>query len=536
LFRLPVSWVDIHVEKMLESEENMLVLVAVSTAQTAVCPDCAESSQHIHSYYLRSPQDLPVSGDRVRLQLRVRRFRCQNQDCRRKTFAERLPEVVPWHGQRTSRLTTPLTLFAVALSGQAGSRLLSQIGMPTSADTLLRLAKQVGSGLVITPTHLGVDDFAFRRGATYGTILVDLRTHRPIDLLPDRSAAGLAAWLKEHPGVQWISRDRSQEYARGASAGAPEARQIVDRWHLLKNWREVLQRVVGRVHTSLKQRQKASGVSILPRYKLSRSSSEVAASQASRLRRLAVYEEVVGLHQQGASIEAIAEQLHISPTTVRKYIYADGFPERKYTWHGRKQIEPYIPYLMKRAQDGCTSAGVLYRDIKEQGYPGGYKGVNSWLREYFGKPGRRSSEQEKARKQHFFTLPQEEIGKTAQQNVVHSSSPQQEAEKQILLEDPLDSPGNLSWLLIQDQERLDQQERHMLAFILQEPEVSRAYTLAQQFVGMVRKRQGEQLDSWLFSCLESEIPDIQTFAEGLQKEYDPVKAALTFPFSNDHVA
>jgi len=161
--------------------------------------------------------------------------------------------------------------------------------------------------------------------------------------------------------------------------------------------------------------------------------------------------------------------------------------------------------------------------------------VNSWLREYFGKPGRRSSEQEKARKQHFFTLPQEEIGKTAQQNVVHSSSPQQEAEKQILLEDPLDSPGNLSWLLIQDQERLDQQERHMLAFILQEPEVSRAYTLAQQFVGMVRKRQGEQLDSWLFSCLESEIPDIQTFAEGLQKEYDPVKAALTFPFSNGPV-
>ncbi len=371
MFRFPVSWGDIHVERMIESEENMLVLVAISTAQTAVCPDCAEPSQHIHSYSLRSPQDLPISGYKVRLQLPVRRFRCQNQDCRRKTFVERLPEVVPWHGQRTSRLTATLTLFAVALSEQAGSRLLNQIGMATSADTFLRLAKQVGSGLAITPTHLGGDDFAFRRGATYGTILVDLKTHRPIDLLPERSAAVLADWLKEHPAVQWISRDRSQEYARGISVGASEARQIVDRCHLLKNWREVLQGVVGRVHTSLKQRQKACGVSILPRYKLSRSSSEGAASQASRLRRLAVYEEVVGLHQQGASIEAIAEQLHRSQTTVRKYISAGGFPERKYTWHGRRQIEPYIPYLMKRAQDSCTSAGVLYKEIKEQGYPGG---------------------------------------------------------------------------------------------------------------------------------------------------------------------
>ncbi len=119
--------------------------------------------------------------------------------------------------------------------------------------------------------------------------------------------------------------------------------------------------------------------------------------------------------------------------------------------------------------------------------------------------------------------------------MVHPPSAHEEAEKHILLEEPLASPGNLSWLLIQDQERLDQQKRYTLAFILQEPDVSRAYTLAQQFVGMVRKRQGEQLDAWLLSCLESEIPDIQTFAEGLQKEYDPVKAALTFPYSNGPV-
>ncbi len=328
--------------------------------------------------------------------------------------------------------------------------------------------------------------------------------------------------------MQWVSRDRSGEYARGASEGAPEARQIVDRWHLLKNWREVLQRVVGRVHASLKQRQTASGMSIRPRYKLARSSSEVAASQALRLRRLAVYEEVVGLHQQGASIEAIAEQLCLSPTTVGKSIYAGAFPERKYRWHGRRQIEPYIPYLTKRAQDGCTRAGVLYREIQEQGYSGGYKGVNSWVREDFGKPGRKSSEQETTRKQRFLALPQEEIGKTAQPKVVHSVSPQLPAEKPVVLEEPLASPGNLSWLLIQDPESLDQQEQQMLAFSLQAPAVSLASTLAQQFVRMVRKRQAEQFDSWLLSCEESEIPDIKPSLQVCKRNTIPSKLLSLF--------
>lgn len=178
------------------------------------------------------------------------------------------------------------------------------------------------------PTHLGGDDFAFRRGATYGTILVDLSTHRPVDLLPERTSEAFSAWLKAHPGVQWISRDRSGDYAQGASDGAPEARQIVDRWHLLKNWREALERVLGRVDGQLKQRQRDEGVIIRPRYKKTRSNSEVAASQASRTRRLARYEEVIALWQQGTSSSAIARQLHLSPTTVSKFVHAGSFPER----------------------------------------------------------------------------------------------------------------------------------------------------------------------------------------------------------------
>lgn len=142
MFRLPVSWVGIDVEKVTETEEKVLVMEAVSTAQTAICPDCGEVSQHIHSYYLRSPQDLPMSGYQVCFRLRVRRFRCGSENCPRKTFAERLPEVVPFHSQRTTRLTTTLTLFALVLSGEAGERLLNQIGMADQRGYIIAFSQR----------------------------------------------------------------------------------------------------------------------------------------------------------------------------------------------------------------------------------------------------------------------------------------------------------------------------------------------------------------------------------------------------------
>ncbi len=209
--------------------------------------------------FFRTPHDLPVSGQAVRLVLRVRRFRCQNQQCRQQTFVERLPEVVPRYGRRTTRLLTILNLFAAALSGQAGAHLLKQMGMGVSGDTLLRLAKRAEPSSVQAPKILGVDDFAFRRGRTYGTILVNLETHRPVDLLAERTADALIDWLKQHPGVEVISRDRSTEYARGASEGAPQTQQVADRWHLLKNLREAAERALKRMHAELVEQQKVSG-------------------------------------------------------------------------------------------------------------------------------------------------------------------------------------------------------------------------------------------------------------------------------------
>jgi transposase len=378
LFALPA---DLLLEDLL-IESDTLILLLTSSQSHQACPDCGHASSRVHSRYSRRLADLPCQGRAVELCLKVRRFFCENPACSRRTFAEPFPDLAPAYARRTPRQGKTLGEIAFALGGRAGARLACFLGLPVSFWTLLRLLRRTPPPHFTTPRVLGVDDFAWRKGDHYGTILVDLQAHLPIDLLPDREAETFAQWLREHLGVEVISRDRASGYAEGAKKGAPDAIQVADRYHLVANLRETLQRFLDRERQCLPPLQEGGSATSpvemssmkhqVPEERLPSTHAE-ALRQVRRGKRYERYQAVVDLRQQGVGRRAIARQTGLSRNTVHRYLEAGTFPEQQMRKKRRSLLDPYLPYLpylLERWEAGCQNAAQLCRELQERGYRG----------------------------------------------------------------------------------------------------------------------------------------------------------------------
>jgi transposase len=448
----------------------------------------------------------------VSLRVQARQFFCDNPTCPRLVFAERLGGVAQPGAHRTDRQRTVLEAIAFALGGEAGARLAASLGYPVSPDTLLRLVRGATAVETPAPAVLGVDDWAYRKGRTYGTILVDLERHRPVDLLPDRTAETLAAWLTRHPGVGLVARDRSGAYAEGTAAGAPHAVQIADRWHLVDNLRAAARQVL--------ERNRAR----LPTYPVSPAPDAVVAApppavpdrtrlgsygrlpagqeqqrQAARTRRLGRYERAVTLRTQGWTVRRIAREVGISERTVNRWFAAGRFPERKRRAEARCLLDAHRPYLDRRWAEGCHTVARLCRDLRDQGYTGSCAlvyGYAAFLRT--GVPPGRS--------------PPETAAAPAAQ--------------------PL-SPREVVWLLLRPAEKPADPERRYLDDVRQaEPVLAATVALTRDFVAMVRDRQPDRLDPWRHAASTSGIAEFQGFAAGMDRDKAAVAAALSERWSN----
>ena len=512
---------DVVVEELL-LENQVITLVLASTQPTRCCPVCSQPSSHIHSHYMRILADLPCQGRLVRLQIEVRRFRCVEPTCRRATFAEQFPGLAAAYARRTSRQAEALCEVAFALGGRAGAHLAKKLSLPTSRHTLLRLLRRSPIPGANTPRQVGIDDFAWKKGDHYGTILVDLARHRPVDLLADRSAESVTAWLLAHPGVELISRDRAGTYADAARRGAPKAVQVADRYHLVANLRDALQKLLDRKRGYLPILEETTSMADPPPTPVPASRASLASqqedgdetptTQAEALRqmrrgkRYERYQTVVDLHRQGLGTRTIARQVGISRNTVRSYLAAEAFPEQGLRTKRRSLLDPYLPYLRERWNAGCQNAAQLQHEIAARGYRGSHTSVRSLVSDW------RARAPKEARP---------------------TTGPKRKA--------PVPTTRRLSsraasFLLVKQPDALTEtQHQHVEHLCQASDELTLTYELTQEFVSMIRQHQADPLDGWLARVKAHAPRELKSFAVGLRRDYAAVRAGLSRPESNGQV-
>ena len=485
------------------------------------CPACGHASRAVHGRYCRHPADLPSLGRQVGISLRVRRFYCHNARCSRRTFAERLPELVMPHARRTRRLGEAQSHAGAALGGAAGARLLRHLAMPTSADTVLRLTHRAPLREAGAPRVVAVDDWALRKGRTYGTIVVDLERRCAIDLLPGRSSTTVAGWLRQHPEIEIVARDRSTEYARAAALGAPRAVQVADRWHLLSNVRDMLERWLARAHARLRRLPPLPDDDARRPGQRTRAFRpgriEVAAAADSRARWLAACEDVRRRRLAGETLSAIGRATGLAPATVRKYAGAESFPERAVRRPGRSILDPFIRHLGARMAEGCEDAMALWREVRDQGHAHGPKMVQKWVAENRTKPARRT--------------PRKWL-----QDALASAS------RGTASGPALPSPQQLAWLLTRPAMALTHADAVAVQWVEQDKEAALAASLARRFTTLVRSCGAAQairpaapvaeLETWLAEAKACGIGAVETFATGLEADGAAVRAALTETWSS----
>ncbi|WP_233520264.1 ISL3 family transposase [Prauserella sp. PE36] len=491
------------------------VRIDARTSETpTACPGCGTVSGRVHSRYDRRLSDTAAAGQEVLIRLTVRRLFCDNPECTKTTFAEQSPELAGRYARRTTILERMLCAVALALGGRAGARLTRHLAASVSRMTLLRIVRGLSDPDRPTPRVLGIDDFALRRGHHYGTLLVDVESHRPVDVLTDRGAQTVADWLRAHPGIQIICRDRASAYAEAARDGAPDAVQVADRWHVWHNLAEAIERTIAQHQSHLSA---ALTVETDNNTKADnpKTDESVAADDHSgpddpllpvappmpgdRTDRWAVrtrerHAAVHALIAEGVGIKAICRQLNLARGTVRRFARADTVEElltRNGTGRRRSLLEEFKPYLHDRWNAGCTNAAILFTEITARGYRGGETLVRSYLHQF------RTTTR----------IPQPPRKPPSVRRVVS-----------WIMTDPTDIDPV-------DQQRLD-------AILAASPPLNALAGHVRSFATMMCSLRGQDLEGWMTAVDTSGLPALRSFVLGLRRDQDAVTAGLTLPWSS----
>jgi len=470
----------------------------------------------VHGRYHRRLADTALAGRPVVIRLLVRRPVCRQAECARVTFVEQVPGLTTPHSRYSPPLRKALTVIGVALAGRPGARLARKLGMPVGRDTLLNLLRAAPIPQPAAVTALGVDDFALRRGHVYGTVLLDMDTHRPVDVLPGRDTEPLAVWLREHPGAEIICRDRAGAHSEGARAGAPDAIQVADRWHIWHNVGEAVDKTVSAQHACVRaaltvEDGQAAEAGPEPTSKAGPAESPDSAGTATepdgsldvcgRERSLVVrtrerYAAVQRLLADGASLAEICRQLELDRSTVRRFARATSLDELLVKAVNRASLlDGYTQHLTARLAAGLTHAAALHAELAVLGFTGSVQTVRRWLHPL----------------------------RTTTPDSPRSARP------------AVPKPRRITRWIMTDPQHLSADEQAQLTGALAScPELQAIASHVRDFADLISKHRGDRLPDWMLRVQADNLPALHSLVTGLRRDLDAVTAGLTMTWNSGH--
>ncbi|MGH7603951.1 MAG: ISL3 family transposase [Gemmatimonadaceae bacterium] len=460
---------------------DSIILVVRSEAVVAECPLCGTTSRRIHSRYTRQVADLPCAGKQINLRVISRRFVCEVPHCRRRIFAERFgDDVLPTRSRRTARLDYIVHHLGLVLGGRPAASFAKRLMLPVSNDTLLRVVRRRTRPRTAPLVVAGIDDWAFRKNHRYGTIVCDLERRRIVALLPDREVATVRAWLSSRPEIRVVSRDRGGGYGEAATKALPGAIQVADRWHLMENASSAF---LDAVRRSMRVIRAAIGATTINPELLTRAER---LQYEGYLRRKDTTAAIMALVRDAVPLKEIVRRTGHSRKLVRQVSRGestDVFRTRQST------LDVHLPFLDAQWTEGCRNGAELWRRLQVQGFQGSLRVVSEWTT--------RRRRAEKATDQQLQKVP---------------------------------SARTISRLMTTARDNLSKADTVTIAAIEgQVPTLVEARRLVERFQAMLRQKLIADLDPWIASASASLIA---SFASGITKDKDAVRAAITQPWSN----
>ena len=475
--------------------QDQVVLSVQSRTKECCCPSCNILSSKLHSYYFRKLKDQPAFSNKVSLRLRAKKWYCSNSQCSRKIFTERFQQFFKPYKRTTHRLQEKLLNIALLVGGRPGEKLCRTLNISVSSSSLIRIIHQQSVPITSFVEAVGIDDWAFRKSVNYGTAIIDLSLHKVIELLPDRETLTVENWLKKHPEVKIITRDRFSRYALAASNGSPDAVQVADRWHLLKNMGDALQKLLERKRQHIMFLQSEQATQVLENEQPDSSSPEPKQEEKISPRHQLLL-RVKEMYAAGKGTETVARTLGISRNTVKKFIHLHEPPQKK----GARttNLISFSEYLQTRIEQEATVESVqLYREIKSMGYNGGRTVLYNYLKKH-------SKQRNKTR-----------LAKLPAVNW---------------------TTAKVKVLLCKKEESMAEKDQKLVRDICEKSaDIGHARLLILRFRDMMDNKQGHLLKDWISEVMQSCIPEIKGFARGLLSDYQAVVNALTLPWSNRQV-